>query len=277
LITLAGNPARSAPNSGRLEAALSRLDLMASVDTYLNETTRHAHVILPAPRLTTRGHFDLVNNQSASHNAARYSRPLVPLAPHERSEREIMLLLAAATRGDSLDQDLEKADDAVAEGLARRLCGPSGTDPAVAMQVVGSRRGAERLLDLHLRSGPYGDGFGARPDGLTLDVLIRHPDGVDLGPPRSRLPDVLRTPSGRVELAPPLLVADVERVRAGRAEPPPAIVLIGRRQVRGMNSWLHNALPATWSGPCILHVHPDDAERTGLENGAQAIVRSRTG
>jgi formate dehydrogenase len=276
LITLAGNPARSVPHSARLEAAMASLDLMVAVDTYLNETTRHAHVILPAPRFGTRGHFDLTINQNASHNAARYSPPLVPLAAGEKSEREIMLRLAGIVRGDGWRVDVDRADDELAEKTARRLCAPLDVDPEEALRAVGPRRGAERLVDLNLRTGPYGDRFGAE-DGLTLDVLLQNPDGVDLGPLRPRMPEVLRTPSGRVELAPPLIVADVDRLRAGLDEPTPPIVLLGRRQIRGMNSWLHNALPAIRSALCTLHVHPADAERIGLEAGVEARITSATG
>lgn len=276
LITVAGNPARSVPNSARLEAALDGLDLMVSVDSYLNETTRHADVVLPAPRLITRGHFDILGNQTASHDAARYSAPLVPPAPHERAESEIMLRLAAIARGVGWRIDLEKADDELAEKTARRFCTPLGLDPAEALRAVAPRRGSERLLDLHLRTGPYGDRFGRR-DGLTLDRLLDRPDGIDLGPLRPRLPDVLRTPSGRIELAPPEILADVGRLRAGLHTPAPSTVLVGRRQLRGMNSWLHNAVPPTGSGRCTLHICADDADRTGVADGDTVLVRTGVG
>ena len=123
-----------------------------------------------------------------------------------------------------------------------------------------------------LRVGPYGDGFGAEPDGLTLDVLERNPHGVDLGPHRARMPEVLRTPSGKIELAPEAIVADVERLRAALArERNGGLVLIGRRQLRSNNSWMHN-LPALVKGKerCTLHVHPDDAARLGLDDGGRA-------
>jgi anaerobic selenocysteine-containing dehydrogenase len=133
-----------------------------------------------------------------------------------------------------------------------------------------------------VRTGPYGDGFGSRTDGprLTLDMLIDHPHGVDLGPLEPRVPEVLRTPSGMIELAPEPLVADVARLRAAldEARRPDAMVLIGRRDLRSNNSWMHNVEVLVKGKPrCTLHVHPDDAGRLGLVDGGEAEVRSRTG
>jgi anaerobic selenocysteine-containing dehydrogenase len=139
--------------------------------------------------------------------------------------------------------------------------------------------GPERLLDLLLRAGPYGDGLGSTPGGLSLSALLDAPHGIDLGPLMPRLPDALRTASGRIELAPEAIVADVDRLRAaltgeGRDGP----VLVGRRHLRSNNSWMHN-LPMLVRGrsQCTLHVHPDDAARYGLADGHPAQLRSRTG
>ena len=268
LITVAGNIARSAPNSGRMAEALAHLDFLVCIDNYLNETTRHADVILPGARQITRGHFDTVINQTASHNVARYSPPLDVTRPGELSEREIMLRLAALLRGDADPFDLDAADDAMASALARRLPLPAGT---TSTELVGSsrHRGSERLLDLMLRTGPY--------PGLTLDRLLERPDGIDLGPPQPRLPEVLRTPTGMIELAPTLVVDDVARLRAGLDVPAPDLVLVGRRQVRGMNSWLHNSVPATRSSGCTLFVNPVDADRMDLGDGDATVVSSVTG
>jgi anaerobic selenocysteine-containing dehydrogenase len=141
------------------------------------------------------------------------------------------------------------------------------------------RTGPERLLDLMLRAGPYGDGFGAREEGLSLGVLEAAPHGVDLGPLQPRLPDVLRTASGRIELAPEAIVNDVARLhRAMDAPRNGQMVLIGRRQLRSNNSWMHN-LPVLVKGKprCTLHVNPADAERLQLDDGGEAEIRSRTG
>jgi anaerobic selenocysteine-containing dehydrogenase len=135
------------------------------------------------------------------------------------------------------------------------------------------------VLDFLIRTGPYGDGFGTDPEGLTLGLLEQNPHGVDLGALSPRLPEVLRTPSGKVELAPEAIVADIDRLRAALArERNGDLVLIGRRQLRSNNSWMHN-LPALVKGKdrCTLHIHPDDAERLGLGDGALALVRSAAG
>jgi len=153
-----------------------------------------------------------------------------------------------------------------------------GRDPAEILAALAPRRGPERLLDLMLRTGPYGDGFGARPDGLTLAVLEANPHGVDLGPLEPRIPEVLRTPSGKVELAPEPLVADVARLRADLDRPAAAMLLIGRRDLRSNNSWMHN-LPVLVKGKprCTAQMHPADAARLGLGEGALARVASRVG
>jgi anaerobic selenocysteine-containing dehydrogenase len=283
LITICGNPALSTPNSDRLERALSQLEFMVSVDIYVNETTRHADVILPAPSPLRRSHYDLALYQFAVRNIAHYSPPALPAEPERPDEWRTFLRLAAIAAGLGPHADLEAFDDGVARTVvvtAVKTPGSpvAGRDPDELMAVLEPRVGPERLLDVMLRTGPYGDGFGIDPDGLSVAVLERSPHGIDLGPLRPRLPDALRTPSGMIELAPPMLVADVQRLLPTLLQEPPELVLIGRRDLRSNNSWMHN-LPKLVSGPrrCTLMVHPDDAERHGLTDGAPAVVRARTG
>lgn len=151
----------------------------------------------------------------------------------------------------------------------------AGEQAPLVMQALAAtrRRGPERLVDLALRSGPYGDRFGLAPGGLTLDRVIAAPGGIDLGALAPRIPEVLRTPSGKVELAPPLLLADLPRALADLDTPVPPLVVIGRRDVRSNNSWMHN-LPTLAKGPfrCTAWVHPDDAARLGLADGARATL-----
>ncbi len=267
LITLAGNPARSTPNSARMERALAGLDLYVALDLYVNESTRHADVILPAPSPLQREHYDLALYQLAIRNVANYSPPVLPLEPGQPDEWETLLRLAAITAGQGVPADVGPLDDLVAGELARR----EGADSDALLAAVAPRTGPARLLDILLRTGPY---------ELTLADLEAAPHGVDLGPLAPRLPDVLRTPSGRIELAPEAIVADVPRLREAlaREHEDGALVLVGRRQLRSNNSWMHN-LPRLASGPerCTLHVHPDDAARLGLTDGEAAEVRSRTG
>jgi anaerobic selenocysteine-containing dehydrogenase len=282
LISIAGNPLVSTPNSGRLERAVEGLDFMLAIDIYVNETTRHADVILPAPEPLEKAHYDLAFYQLSARNVANFSPPV--FEREGPAEWEVFMRLAGVIAGQGPNADVGLFDDLVIQTLIQREVGGEGSplagrDPAELMAQLEPRRGPERALDFMLRSGPYGDGFGADPDGLSLDLLERNPHGIDLGPLQPRLPDVLRTASGKVELAPEPIVADLERLRAalGR-ERNGGMVLIGRRQLRSNNSWMHN-LPALVKGKesCTLHVHPDDAERLGLEDGGSARVSSAAG
>jgi anaerobic selenocysteine-containing dehydrogenase len=282
LITAAGNPVVSTPNSGRLGRAVDGLDFMLSIDIYVNETTRHADVILPAPEPLEKSHYDAAFYQLSTRNIANYSP-----AVFERqgpAEWEIYMRLAGIIAGQGPNGDVGAFDDMVIQTLIQREVGLEGSRvagraPAELLEALEPRRGPERVLDFLIRSGPYGDAFGDDPEGLTLDVLEQNPHGIDLGPLSPRIPEVLRTPSGKVELAPEAIVADIDRLRSalGR-ERNGDLVLIGRRQLRSNNSWMHN-LPALVKGKerCTLHIHPDDAERLGLGDGAMALVRSAAG
>lgn len=260
LITMAGNPCVSAPNAARLDRALAGLDFMVSLDVYVNETTRHADVILPGPPPLARAHYDIALYQLAVRNVANYTPPLVP--SDVPPEWQTLLRLLGIVTGQGPDAELDALDRFVALSVA-------GGDEA-ALAAVEPRRGVERLLDLLLRQGPY---------ELTLADLEAAPHGVDLGPLQPRLPDALRTPSGRIELAPEAIVADVPRLRSALdGSPDGGMVLIGRRQLRSNNSWMHNLEPLVRGrDACTAMVHPDDASRLGLRDGARARVRSRAG
>jgi anaerobic selenocysteine-containing dehydrogenase len=282
LITVAGNPFTSTPNSARLERAAGSLDFMLSIDIYVNETTRHADVILPAPEPLEKSHYDVALYQLAARNVANFSAPV--FESEGPAEWEVFMRLAGIVAGQGPNGDPAAFDDMVIQTLIQREVGTEGSrvagrDCDELLAELEPRRGPERVLDFLVRVGPYGDGFGADPDGLTLDVLERNPHGVDLGPLEPRLPDMLRTASGKVELAPEAIVGDMERLRAALArERNGGFVLIGRRQLRSNNSWMHN-LPALVKGKerCTLYVHPDDAERLGLADGDLASVTSATG
>jgi anaerobic selenocysteine-containing dehydrogenase len=287
LVTVAGNPVLSTPNAARLDAALGTLDLYVAVDPYINETTRHADVILPPPTPLQKGHYDLALLQLAIRNVANYSPPVLPLGEGQLDEWTILARLALVAQGMGAAADPAVVDDLVVRTLIGAAVadetGPiAGRDADEILALLGERTGPDRLVDLMLRTGPYGDGFGARPDGLSLDVLLANPHGVDLGPLTPRLPEVLRTPSGMVELAPPPIVEDVARLRAGldasRDQAADELTLIGRRDLRSNNSWMHNVDVLVKGRPrCTLHVHPDDAARLGLADGVPASVASRTG
>jgi len=260
LFTVAGNPVLSTPNGARLERALPGLELMVAIDPYLNETTRHAHLILPTTPPLQRDHYDLVFHALAVRNTARYSTRLFPPEPGLRDDWQVL------------------------DGLARRL--DRGSLAARLRRRLVAALGPRRQLDLALRAGPHGAGFLPFRRGLTLARLAREPHGVDLGPLEPCLPEKLATPERRIDLAPAPYLADLGRLRArlaatAAAEPAERngeLRLIGRRQVQSNNSWMHN-VPRLMRGKdrCTLLMHPDDAACRGLASGAQVEIVSRTG
>ncbi|MFJ9812217.1 molybdopterin-dependent oxidoreductase [Streptomyces sp. NPDC101158] len=279
VVTIAANPVLSAPDGQRLDAALASLDFMVAVDPYLNETSRHADVVLPPPPPSQSAHFDFAFNQFAVRNQVRYTPAAVPLAPGRMDECEIHARLILAVSGlhgapPSAVDDLA-VDTTLAKAVTQEHSPVHGADPeAVAASLTGAT-GPERRLDLMLRLGPY-----ARSHGLTLDVLRAAPHGIDLGPLAPRLPGLLKTRSGRIELLPAPIAADLPRLRAAldSVPDPGSLQLVGRRHLRSNNSWLHN-IPALSGGSnrCTLQVHPEDAARLGLAAGALARVKGEGG
>jgi anaerobic selenocysteine-containing dehydrogenase len=248
LVTLAGNPVLSTPNGAQLDRALAGLEVMVSIDPYLNETTRHAHLILPPPSPLERPHFDVVFPMLAVRTVARHSAALFEPGPDARHDWQVLA------------------------GLAKRLDALRGRGLSGALRWrLLERLGPERLLDLGLRLGARGG-----LTGLTLKKVAAHEHGLDLGPLTPTLSSRLATPPGRVQLAPPPLVADLARLEA--ATPPEGLVLINRRHLRDCNSWLHNA-PKLVSGKerCTLLMHPSDAAARGLVEGQRVTVTSRVG
>jgi len=286
LVTVAGNPVLSTPHSEQLAAALDDLEFMVSVDMYLNETTKHADVVLPPPSQLQKGHYDLLLLQFAVRNVANYSEPVLPLDDDQPDEWEIISKLTLVAQGLGVDADPALADDTAIAAIVRSAVGDPyspvagrDADDLLAELAASGRRGPERMLDFMLRTGPFGDGFGSDPQGTSLDDLLDHPHGRDFGPLVPRIPEVLRTPSGKVELAPEVFVADLGRLAssiAGLADR--GMVLVGRRHLRSNNSWMHNVKVLVKGRPrCTLQVHPDDASTLGLADGAPATITSRVG
>jgi anaerobic selenocysteine-containing dehydrogenase len=246
LVTVAGNPVLSAPNGRRLDRALGTLEHVVSIDGYLNETTRHAHVLLPPAPPLSRPHYDLALYAFSVRNVAKYSEPVIPRKTSERHDWEIIGELAA------------------------RVFVPRPFRRLAALAARGLR--PERIVDALLRIGPH---------GLTLAKLRQSPHGLDLGPLEpGRFADRIATPDRLADLAPADLLGEaraqllVEADRATTGE----LVLIGRRQLRGKNSWMHNARRLV-KGParCTLLVHPHDAASRDLANGDLARLGSETG
>jgi anaerobic selenocysteine-containing dehydrogenase len=282
LITVAGNPARSTPDTERLERALGQLDVMISVDIYLNETTRHADVILPPPSALEKAHFDFAFYGLSVRNIANYSPPL--FEPDGPGEHEILARLALILGGQGADGDPELIYGLMAGQVAQQATslegGPlHGRDPAELVAAVGHLPPPERFVDLMVRTGPFGDHFGASPGGVTLERLRANPHRIDLGPLVPRVEEVLRTASGLIELDSPPVLDDIARLAEVLDGPAaPEFVLVGRRHLRSNNSWMHNVEVLVKGRPrCTLQVHPDDATRVGLVDGKEARVRSRVG
>ena len=286
MITAGGNPVLSTPNTLALEDAMKSLEFMISVDIYLNETTRYADVILPPPSHLERSHFDLVFTGFSIRNVANYSEPVFERDPSQPDEWEIFLKIAGIAQGMGAGVDPAVVDDFTLDAFIGSIMKDSSspTNGLTAEQVreqldATGARGADRMLDLMLRTGPYGDGFGENANGISLQRMKQHPHGIDFGPLEPRLPEMLRTVSGKVELAPPALLADLPRLEQSMHEvDDEQLVLVGRRHLRSNNSWMHNIEVLVKGKPrCTLQMHPNDAARIGVKEGEQARITSRVG
>jgi anaerobic selenocysteine-containing dehydrogenase len=248
-LTIAGNPVLSSPNGRRLDRALGGLDFMASIDFYLNETTRHADVILPPTTPLESDHYPLLEYAIGVRNVARHVRALFPRGEHARADWQILEGLAAR--------------------IGRRRGGLHALAPALA-RGIGRAVGSGLALDLLLRTGPH---------RTSLKALARHPHGVDLGPLVPRLRDVIGTADRSVDLYPEALARDVPHLEdALAAGPAPGLSLVGRRTLRSMNSWLDNS-PRLVKGPdrCTLRMHMSDASALGLDGADKVEISSRVG
>jgi anaerobic selenocysteine-containing dehydrogenase len=284
LITVAGNPAVSAPGAGRLSSALEKLDAMIAIDNWLNETTRHAHVILPGLSPLERPHIDDLYWMYSVASCVKWSDAVFEPEPGRPSEWELLLRLGGAMFGTPVpDVDVAALDDLYLGGMIATMSGLpgnplTGCDAEAVLRALDGR-GSERLADLGIRVGPWGDRFGQRPGGLTLAEVRRHPDGLRLAELQGgRLDEMVSTPSGKVELFQSRFADDVPRLTARLARPNPELVLISRRHLRSNNSWLHN-VPTLMRGRdrCTLLIHPDDAARAGIKDGRPAQISTSEG
>lgn len=258
IVTAAGNPVLSTPNGRQLERAFEQLDFMVSIDIYINETTRHAHYILPPTFGLERDHYDLIFHALAIRNTTKYAPALLEPAADSMHDWEIF---------DRLVKHIEKADPTRRRSWLERLRSALLTP--------------KRALALGLRFGPYGSGWNPFGDGLTLSKIAAMPHGIDLGPLQPCLPHRLFTPNKQIPLAPPILRQDLQRLEHSKSADGldvKTLSLIGRRDLRSNNSWLHNSRRLV-KGPyrCTLLMHPKDAAARQLENGQIVTVTSRVG
>jgi anaerobic selenocysteine-containing dehydrogenase len=275
LITIAGNPVLSSPDAAKLDDALPELECMISVDNYLNETTRFADVILPGPSPLETPHFDEVLWGWAARSGANWSDPVFPPSRDRPDEGRIVARLGwLCTGGLNEDFDFETLDDA----WFTALCRSQKLDAAhILPQYDGG--GAERIIDLQVRTGPWGDRYGEVPDGLTLEHIKAQPHGIDRGPMVSRVDEMVCTPDGLIDLAPEYIVGDLPRLQARiAATADDGFRLVSRRHLRSKNSWMHNVkVLVKGKDRCTLLVHPDDAHGVGLVDGGRARVTSEAG
>lgn len=287
VFVVGGNPIVSTPNQDRLTQAFSELDLLVSVDPYLTDTSSLADVVLPVASPLTRPHHDVVFNNLAVRNQARFSPAVFDVPDGEKDETEVLSQLAAIAAGIASGHEptAEQIDDVIAFTVASAACSDRasrahGRTPEELLEAVHPQRGVERILDLRIRSGPYGDGFGAHPGGLTLQHLREAAHGIDLGPLQPRLPEVLRTPTGRIDVAPPVLLEALADARTilGRTQPSPRLTLVGRRQLRSNNSWM-KGLPTLTGGSNLpsAMINPVDATALGIADGDDVRVSTAIG
>lgn len=284
MILLMTNPLRSAANSRELEAAFAGLECLVAVDFYLNETTRHADFILPTPSPAEQPNYEFGLYHLSVRNIAKWSWAAVSASSDSPPAWEVMLQIGAGLLGLE-GRATKEVDDMmfaqVAQTAVKRNRHWEGLSVEEVVLSLAESTGPERVIDMLLRLGPYGDGFGRNPSGLTLGRVKDAPHGIDLGPLEPRLGEILNTPSGKVELAPNLMMNDLPRLRdhiAGSAASEEEMLLVGRRNLRTSNSFMHN-LPALVKGrnPCTLQVSPHDAARLGIADGSAARVTSRVG
>jgi anaerobic selenocysteine-containing dehydrogenase len=260
LITSAGNPVLSTPNGGKLDEALQSLDFMVAIDIYINETTRHANIILPPTFSLEHDNYDIAFHVLAIRNTAKYSPALFERSPDARHDWEIFAALAAR---------IGTADGVVAQWVRR------------SKMLVGEHITPTHIVDLGLRLGPYGAGFHplAQLSGLSIKKLKKNPHGIDLGPMRPGFPERLQTRDKRIQLTPEIFCKDLKRLDKHRQLPvTDELVLIGRRELRTNNSWLHNSQRMIKGKPrCTLLMHPHDASKRSLVDGQTVQVSSRVG
>ena len=281
-VTQAGNVVLSNPNAAKLQRALSGLDFMLSLDIYINETTRHADIIIPGPSYAEHSDFAAVTAYETIRKFIKWGAPVFAPEGGTPHDWQIFAGLAARLRGISV---AEIEEEYVREllGIATSAGRPEahGVPIEEARRLIGDAPGPDRIFDILIRGGPMGDAFGRVPDGLTLEKVKQHPHGLDCGPlDAGMIPAVLRTPDRRIDLAPPQITADVPRLEAEMAtlEKPGSMLMIGRRDIRSKNAWMHNVeLLAKGKDRCTLLVHPDDADRLGLATGARARVKTHIG
>jgi anaerobic selenocysteine-containing dehydrogenase len=300
MIVMAGNPVLSSPNGQRLDQAFDSLDFMVSIDFHINETSRHADIILPPTAPLEQSHFDIIFNLVTVRNVAKYSPALFEIDKSARHDWQIALELQHRLNRGSLKKTIQEqisyqtlkrlGPDGLLDIILRT--GPYGTQLPGTSQAgrflvdalqgfLPSKHPARKILDL----SPYGTQNRTVSKGLCISSLLNYPNGIDLGPLQSRLPERLYTSKKRIRLAPNTYLKDMTRLRkrgeqmleSNESDNAP-LLLIGRRHVRSNNSWLHNSHRLVkGKNRCTLIIHPEDAKKAGIKSGELTSVSSRVG
>ncbi|MDB5702301.1 MAG: anaerobic dehydrogenase [Sphingomonadales bacterium] len=282
LITQAGNLMLSNPNSSKLARAFEGLEFMLSFDIYVNETTRYADLIIPGPSYAEHSDFAAVTAYESMHKFVKWGEPVFDPEPGMPHDWEIFTGIVARMRSTSV---AEVEEQYMAEILARALAEGRLEARDVpfeeARRLIGNEPGPDRLFDILIRGGPEGDAFGRVPDGLTLERVKAFPHGLDLGSlDENMLAKVLRTPDRLVDLAPPQITSEVPRIVAALEEAavPGSLLMIGRRDIRSKNAWMHNVhLLVKGKERCTALIHPQDAAERGILDGALIRVSTTIG
>jgi anaerobic selenocysteine-containing dehydrogenase len=259
LFVSAGNPVLSVPNGPELEAAMSELDLCVAIDLYVTETSKHADYVLPATTFLEREDFPVAFLSLYTTPFIQMTEAVVEPRGEARQEWEI------------IEQIAERVGIVPSSALALRLLGK-----------VGIKLSPRRLVELLLRLGPDGDRFGLRPSGLSPGKLADSPHGIVLAPSweGGALDDKLRHDDKLVHLDPPEIAAEVERLArlATTGDPAFPLRLIGLRELRSHNSWMHNS-EKLMKGDRVhrARIHPADAEAHGIGDGEPVRLASAHG
>jgi anaerobic selenocysteine-containing dehydrogenase len=267
----------SVPNGKRIHAAMSELDFVVAFDFYINESTSQADIIIPSTTQLEHSNYDFLFTGTCVRNFAQYSPQVFAPEPGALDQCQIINEITARMNGMTLT-DLEGM---MLDGLIAQLLANAPQLSHLSVQDIKDKtaehEGPEQLLDIMLRAGPYGDKFTG--DGLTLAQLKQAPHGIDLGALEPRLPELLATKNKRINIAPDLITGDLPRLQAALEKGPgDSMLLIGRRHIRDMNSWLHNLNNyARGKNRCTLLINPQDAQRIGLQAEGMATIKSRVG
>jgi formate dehydrogenase len=259
LFVSAGNPVLSCPDGDALEEALDQLELCVSLDFYVNETNRHADYILPSPTFYERDDLPIAFLGFYTTPFVQYTQPVVEPAGEAREEWEV------------IDEIAKRIGIVPFPVKLARMLG----------RLPGLRPTPRRLVDMLLRTGPNGDLFGLRRGGLNLSKLEKEPHGLVLDEHIATgvLSKKVRTKNSKLQLAPAEIAAEVQRLSTvNGADPDYPLRLIGLRELRSHNSWMHNAPLLMRGGRThALRVHPSDAEAHGLVDGGEARLASKSG